>query len=107
MVLQVLYRPCPSEPLGLPAFLFTPPVPQLIPPPPPPPRSAAQTFLASCSSPVEALAKALAKITGITAMRPRSLINADEGVTTLLFTCEHEVTSPSAIWGYLRSERGE
>ena len=72
---------------------------------PPPLRSAAQTFLASCSSPVEALAKALAKITGITAMRPRSLINADEGVTTLLFTCEHEVTSPSAIWGYLRSER--
>jgi ATP-dependent RNA helicase DDX21 len=65
-------------------------------------RTAAKQFIESCSSPVEALAKALAKITGITAMRPRSLINADEGVVTMLFTCEHEVATPSSIWGYLR-----
>ncbi|GAX76678.1 hypothetical protein CEUSTIGMA_g4124.t1 [Chlamydomonas eustigma] len=64
--------------------------------------SAASQFLESCSSPVEALAKALAKITGITAMKTRSLLNANEGYSTLHFSVEHEVSTPTSVWGYLR-----
>ena len=53
-------------------------------PPPPPARSeAAQEWLAECSSPEEALALALAKITGHTDVKARSLLTAHEGFTTL------------------------
>ena len=76
-----------------------------MPPPPPsatPLRSAAAQYLESCSDPQVALAKALAKIAGVKALKPRSLLNADEGFVTLHFAADHEVASPGSVWGYLR-----
>lgn len=48
-------------------------------------RSTAQAWLAEVGDPEEALALALAKITGTTGMKARSLLTAHEDVTTLLF----------------------
>ena len=70
--------------------------------PPAPLRSAAAQYLESCSDPQVALAKALAKIAGVKALKPRSLLNADEGFVTLHFAADHEVASPGSVWGYLR-----
>lgn len=63
---------------------------------------AAAKFIESCSSPVEALSIALAKIAGIKKMKSRSLINADEGWATCHFSCDHDINAPSSVWGYLR-----
>eukprot|EP00955_Chlamydomonas_euryale_P039745 351491-Chlamydomonas_euryale.AAC.32 len=64
--------------------------------------TAAAGFLEACTSPLEALSIALAKIAGVQQMKSRSLLNADEGYTTLHFVCDHEVSSPGSVWGYLR-----
>jgi hypothetical protein len=56
------------------------------PAPPRRPRSdAAREWLSQCSGPEEALAIALAKITGHTALNARSLLTAHEGFTTLQY----------------------
>ncbi|EFJ43297.1 hypothetical protein VOLCADRAFT_66087 [Volvox carteri f. nagariensis] len=48
--------------------------------------------------PAEALARALAKITGYKEMKARSLLTAHDDCTTLLFTCEdHTIESPSSV----------
>ncbi|GFR46710.1 hypothetical protein Agub_g8331 [Astrephomene gubernaculifera] len=53
--------------------------------------------------PAEALARALAKITGYKVMKARSLLTAHDDCTTLMFTCEdHTIETPSAVWGHLR-----
>lgn len=48
-------------------------------------KSTAQAWLAEIGDPEEALAMALAKITGNTGMKARSLLTAHEDVTTLMF----------------------
>lgn len=65
-------------------------------------RDAAQQFLAESESPEEALAVALAKITGYSQMRARSLLTADDGYTTLLFTAQWEVQKPGYVFTFLR-----
>ncbi|GIL69566.1 hypothetical protein Vretimale_13646 [Volvox reticuliferus] len=53
--------------------------------------------------PSEALARALAKITGYKEMKARSLLTAHDDCTTLLFTSEdHTIESPGSVWGHLR-----
>lgn len=53
-------------------------------------KSAAETWLAEVGDPTTALALALARITGNTGLRARSLLTAHEGFTTLLFRCGQE-----------------
>lgn len=48
-------------------------------------KTTAQAWLAEVGDPEEALALALAKITGTTGMKARSLLTAHEDVTTLMF----------------------
>ncbi|GLI62640.1 hypothetical protein VaNZ11_005306 [Volvox africanus] len=53
--------------------------------------------------PAEALARALAKITGYKEMKARSLLTAHDDCTTLLFISEdHTIESPGSVWGHLR-----
>jgi hypothetical protein len=54
-------------------------------------QEAARKLLASIEDPEVALALALAKITGHTVMKARSLLTAHEGFTTLMYTGEREV----------------
>ncbi len=49
------------------------------------PSAAAKEWLSECGSPEEALALALAKITGHTELKARSLLTAHDGFTTLLY----------------------
>ncbi|KAK9823222.1 hypothetical protein WJX72_001159 [[Myrmecia] bisecta] len=65
-------------------------------------KEAAQKLLAEASSPEDALAMALAKITGHTAMKARSLLTAHEDYTTLLFTSDVEILRPGFVFGFLR-----
>lgn len=54
-------------------------------------REAAKKLLATIDEPEVALALALAKITGHTAMKARSLLTAHEGFTTVMYTGEQQV----------------
>jgi hypothetical protein len=54
-------------------------------------REAAKKLLATIDEPEVALALALAKITGHTAMKARSLLTAHEGFTTIMYTGEQQV----------------
>jgi hypothetical protein len=55
---------------------------------------AAKEWLAQCSGPEEAVALALAKITGHTELKARSLLTAQDGFTTLLY---RQVRPPARI----------
>ncbi|KAG2482998.1 hypothetical protein HYH03_018123 [Edaphochlamys debaryana] len=70
-------------------------------------RDAAAKYLedqaADGRDPAEALARALAKITGYKEMKARSLLTAHDDCTTLMFTSEdHTIDSPGSVWGHLR-----
>ncbi|KAF5836909.1 P-loop containing nucleoside triphosphate hydrolase protein [Dunaliella salina] len=63
---------------------------------------AASQLTSEYSSPQEALARALAKITGYKEMRARSLLTAHDDCTTLLIKGPVTVEYAGAIWNYLR-----
>ncbi|RMZ55935.1 hypothetical protein APUTEX25_004359 [Auxenochlorella protothecoides] len=65
-------------------------------------RPAARTLLAASESAEAALAAALARITGYTALRPRSLITAHEDYTTLRLAAAFPVDKPGQVFGVLR-----
>ncbi|XP_061083310.1 nucleolar RNA helicase 2 [Conger conger] len=56
---------------------------------------------------VEALAAALAHISGATAIEQRSLLNSDAGYTTMLMKCSQEMHSISYAWKSLKEQLGE
>ncbi|XP_041920943.1 nucleolar RNA helicase 2 [Alosa sapidissima] len=56
---------------------------------------------------VEALAAALAHISGATSLEQRSLLNSDSGYTTMLMTCSIEMHSISYGWRCLKEQLGE
>ena len=71
-------------------------------------RAAAAQFLSEAASPEDALAAALAKITGHTQMRARSLLTAHEGFTTLLFAAAGwAVEKPGYVFSFLRRKMTE
>ncbi len=51
---------------------------------------------------MQALARALAKITGHTVIRSRSLLTAHEDFTTLQFVGDVELDRPGFVFGFLR-----
>ncbi|KAG9335830.1 hypothetical protein JZ751_003584 [Albula glossodonta] len=55
----------------------------------------------------EALAAALAHISGATAIEQRSLLNSDAGYTTMLMKCSQEMHSISYAWKSLKEQLGE
>eukprot|EP00879_Flechtneria_rotunda_P025476 GHRR01027075.1.p1 GENE.GHRR01027075.1~~GHRR01027075.1.p1 ORF type:complete len:253 (+),score=96.28 GHRR01027075.1:171-929(+) len=66
-------------------------------------KGAAASLLAEVNGDAEtALAIALAKITGNTGMKARSLLTAHDGFTTLLFKAEWEVQKPGYVFSFLR-----
>ncbi|KAG2425695.1 hypothetical protein HXX76_013537 [Chlamydomonas incerta] len=70
-------------------------------------REAAERYLSESAAdgrdPAEALARALAKITGYKVMKARSLLTAHDDCTTLLFECaDHTIENPGSVWGHLR-----
>jgi len=69
--------------------------------------SAAEALLAEFGSPVEALSLALAKITGHTALRARSLLTASDDYVTMLFTNDGEMQKPGYVFGFLRRRMDE
>lgn len=66
-------------------------------------RAAAAKLLESVGSAEDALAMALAKLTGHVEMKPRSLLTAHEDFTTLQFVSPYPVDKPGqvrwAVWG--------
>ncbi|XP_051507105.1 nucleolar RNA helicase 2 isoform X1 [Myxocyprinus asiaticus] len=56
---------------------------------------------------VEALAAALAHISGATSLEQRSLINSDAGFTTLILNCSQEMHSMGYAWHGLKEQLGE
>ncbi|XP_063048299.1 nucleolar RNA helicase 2 [Engraulis encrasicolus] len=56
---------------------------------------------------VEALAAALAHISGATSLEQRSLLNSDTGYTTMLMNCSVEMHSMSLAWRSLKEQLGE
>ncbi|KAJ8364984.1 hypothetical protein SKAU_G00138150 [Synaphobranchus kaupii] len=56
---------------------------------------------------VEALAAALAHISGATSIEQRSLLNSDAGYTTMLMNCSQEMHSISYAWKSLKEQVGE
>ncbi|EFN57631.1 hypothetical protein CHLNCDRAFT_20835, partial [Chlorella variabilis] len=70
-------------------------------------RAAAQKLLESVGSPEDAVALALAKITGHVEMRPRSLLTAHEDFTTLRFVSPWPVEKPGQVFGFLRKHMHE
>ncbi|WIA11486.1 hypothetical protein OEZ85_011599 [Tetradesmus obliquus] len=65
-------------------------------------KATAEAWLAEVGDPTEALALALAKITGNTGMKARSLLTAHDDVTTLHFKAEWEVQKPGYVFSFLR-----
>jgi len=64
---------------------------------------AARELLATVPGGAEAaLARALAKITGHTKLRSRSLLTAHEDFTTLQFVGEQQIDRPGFVFGLLR-----
>ncbi|KAJ8013710.1 hypothetical protein DPEC_G00032610 [Dallia pectoralis] len=55
----------------------------------------------------EALAAALAHISGATALEQRSLLNSDVGYTTMTLTCSQELQNIGAAWRALKEQLGE
>uniref|UniRef100_A0A4W4ERI9 RNA helicase n=1 Tax=Electrophorus electricus TaxID=8005 RepID=A0A4W4ERI9_ELEEL len=56
---------------------------------------------------VEALAAALAHISGATSLEQRSLLNSDAGFTTLVLTCSQEMHNIGYAWRGLKEHLGE
>ncbi|XP_006820781.1 nucleolar RNA helicase 2-like isoform X2 [Saccoglossus kowalevskii] len=54
--------------------------------------------------PVEALAAALALVSGATDVTSRSLLNSDEGYTTYIFSCQTEMRALSYVWRALGNQ---
>ncbi|KAJ8264703.1 hypothetical protein GJAV_G00152780 [Gymnothorax javanicus] len=69
-------------------------------------REAAETLIEQRGA-VEALAAALAHISGATAIEQRSLLNSDAGYTTMLMKCSQEMHSISYAWKSLKEQLGE
>ncbi|KAL0964678.1 hypothetical protein UPYG_G00327470 [Umbra pygmaea] len=56
---------------------------------------------------VDALAAALAHISGATALEQRSLLNSDSGYTTMMLKCSQEIQSMGGAWRALKDQLGE
>ena len=65
-------------------------------------RGAARKLLEGDTPAEDVLAAALAKITGHTEIKPRSLLTAHEDFVTLQFICPHEVDKPGFVFSFLR-----
>lgn len=72
-------------------------------------REAARSLLADSEGvpPEDVLAAALARITGHTEMRPRSLLTAHEDYVTLQFTSPYDVEKPGFVFAYLKRQIGD
>ncbi|XP_042718762.1 nucleolar RNA helicase 2-like [Lagopus leucura] len=56
--------------------------------------------------PVNALAAALAHISGATSIEQRSLLNSDVGFVTMVLRCSEEINNMSYVWRKLREQLG-
>ncbi|OXB63882.1 hypothetical protein ASZ78_004177 [Callipepla squamata] len=56
--------------------------------------------------PVNALAAALAHISGATSIEQRSLLNSDAGFVTMILHCSEEINNMSYVWRRLREQLG-
>uniref|UniRef100_A0A8C9EJ27 RNA helicase n=1 Tax=Pavo cristatus TaxID=9049 RepID=A0A8C9EJ27_PAVCR len=56
--------------------------------------------------PVNALAAALAHISGATSIEQRSLLNSDVGFVTMVLRCSEEINNMSYVWRRLREQLG-
>ncbi|XP_042674063.1 nucleolar RNA helicase 2-like [Centrocercus urophasianus] len=56
--------------------------------------------------PVNALAAALAHISGATSIEQRSLLNSDVGFVTMVLRCTEEINNMSYVWRKLREQLG-
>ncbi|XP_068807005.1 nucleolar RNA helicase 2 isoform X1 [Struthio camelus] len=57
--------------------------------------------------PVNALAAALAHISGATSIEQRSLLNSDAGFVTMILRCSEEINNMSYAWRRLRDQLGD
>ncbi|XP_035186132.1 nucleolar RNA helicase 2-like isoform X1 [Oxyura jamaicensis] len=57
--------------------------------------------------PVNALAAALAHISGATSIEQRSLLNSDAGFVTMILRCSEEINNMSYAWRRLREQLGD
>ncbi|KAM6330119.1 nucleolar RNA helicase 2-like isoform 2-T2 [Podargus strigoides] len=64
-------------------------------------------FLIQEKGPVNALAAALAHISGATAIEQRSLLNSDAGFVTMILHCSEEIHTMSYAWRRLRDLLGD
>uniref|UniRef100_A0A671PXK5 RNA helicase n=1 Tax=Sinocyclocheilus anshuiensis TaxID=1608454 RepID=A0A671PXK5_9TELE len=69
-------------------------------------REAAQELIKQRGA-VEALAAALAHISGATSLEQRSLINSDTGFTTMMMSCSQEMHNIGYAWRGLKEQLGE
>ncbi|KAL6466372.1 hypothetical protein MHYP_G00241760 [Metynnis hypsauchen] len=69
-------------------------------------RSAAEKLIDE-RGPVEALAAALAHISGATSLEQRSLLNSDAGCTTLVLNCSQEMHNIGYAWRGIKEQLGE
>ncbi|KAI4887404.1 hypothetical protein NFI96_026776 [Prochilodus magdalenae] len=69
-------------------------------------RAAAEQLIKE-RGPVDALAAALAHISGATSLEQRSLLNSDAGFTTLVLTCSQEMHSIGYAWRSIKEQLGE
>uniref|UniRef100_A0AAR2LGH5 RNA helicase n=1 Tax=Pygocentrus nattereri TaxID=42514 RepID=A0AAR2LGH5_PYGNA len=69
-------------------------------------RSAAEKLIED-RGPVEALAAALAHISGATTLEQRSLLNSDAGCTTLVLNCSQEMHNIGYAWRGIKEQLGE
>ncbi|XP_075573609.1 nucleolar RNA helicase 2-like [Pelecanus crispus] len=64
-------------------------------------------FLIQEKGPVNALAAALAHISGATSIEQRSLLNSDAGFVTMILRCSEEINNMSYAWRRLRELLGD
>uniref|UniRef100_A0A8B9JI30 RNA helicase n=1 Tax=Astyanax mexicanus TaxID=7994 RepID=A0A8B9JI30_ASTMX len=69
-------------------------------------RAAAERLIEE-RGPVEALAAALAHISGATTLEQRSLLNSDAGFTTMIMNCSVEMNNIGTAWRALKEQLGE
>ncbi|XP_072526296.1 nucleolar RNA helicase 2 [Salminus brasiliensis] len=69
-------------------------------------RAAAERLIEE-RGPVEALAAALAHISGATSLEQRSLLNSDAGFTTLVLNCSLEMHNIGYAWRALKEQLGD
>ncbi|KAJ9520152.1 hypothetical protein QJQ45_030075 [Haematococcus lacustris] len=69
-------------------------------------KEAASNMLADAVSPEDALARALAHITGLKAVKARSLLTAQDDCSTLLATSAEPISFAGAVWTYLKKHLG-